>query len=467
MVTLKTALLEERQRQILQDLEREIRERKQTEETLKKSEAQVRLLLNSTAEAIYAIDLQGRCTFINPAGLKMLGYPDHALLLGRNMHRVIHHSFPDGKPMAVEECDIFRAFQVGQGMHREDEVFWRADGTSFPVEYWSYPQIAEGKVVGAVVTFIDITKRKQAEGLLERERQRLAYILEGTNVGTWEWNVQTGETVFNERWAEIIGFTLAELAPVSIDTWTKYVHPDDQKVSANLLDKHFQNRAPYYECEVRMRHKNGAWIWVLDRGKVALRTPDGKPLIMSGTHMDITARKLAEEKIRHMATHDALTGLPHLRLAKDRLRMALGFARRNNAIVAVMFIDLDGFKEVNDNHGHDAGDEVLTHVARMLSSCLRETDTVARIGGDEFLLIANALKSPEHAKTVAEKALFLVSTPITVKGSEVSVGASIGIALYPGDSHDPDRLIKLADQAMYEIKKAGKNGFLFAKSAYT
>ncbi|MBN1605191.1 MAG: diguanylate cyclase [Polyangiaceae bacterium] len=330
-VVLKNALLREDQRQLVGQLEREVIERKQAEETLRSSEAQVRLLLESTAEAIFGIDLHGICTFANPACVRMLGYAEPSDLLGRNMHELLHHSSPDGQPLPLEACGIHRAMGRGQGTHRDDEILWRRDGTSFPVEYWSHPQIHEGEVVGAVVTFIDITRRK-----------------------------------------------------------------------------------------------------------------------------------LAEEEIRHLATHDALTGLPSLRLAKDRLSMAVHCAHRNKTLAAAMFIDLDGFKAVNDGLGHEAGDAVLAHVARVVGAHLRETDTFARIGGDEFLLVAADLKLPEGARVVAERILDVIATPVMVRGEQVSVGASIGIALYPRDGLEPESLIKAADIAMYEVKKTGKNGFGFA-----
>lgn len=149
-----------------------------------------------------------------------------------------------------------------------------------------------------VTLFVDITKWKKAEVELFQEKQRLNFILEGTNVGTWEWNVQTNEAVFNERWANIIGYTLEELSPISIETWLKYSHPDDLKESNELLQKHFQGETEHYECECRMKHKNGSWIWVLDRGKVSKWTESGKPLLMSGTHQDITEQKRAEESIK-------------------------------------------------------------------------------------------------------------------------------------------------------------------------
>jgi diguanylate cyclase (GGDEF)-like protein/PAS domain S-box-containing protein len=151
---------------------RDITDRKRAEEALKKSEEQVRLMLNSTAEAIYGIDMQGNCTFANPACLRILGYANLEELLGRNMHNLIHHSHADGTPMAVEVCKIFQAFREGRGMHVDDEVLWRADGTSFPAEYWSYPQIENGVLYGAVVTFLDITRRKRAQEALEESERR-------------------------------------------------------------------------------------------------------------------------------------------------------------------------------------------------------------------------------------------------------------------------------------------------------
>lgn len=443
----------------------DLTKRIEAEKALKEREEQVRLLLNSTGEAIYGIDLHGNCTFANPACLRLLGYAELDQLLGRNMHNLIHHSYADGRHMGIHECSMYRALREGRGIHRDDEVLWRADGSSFPVEYWSYPQVANGEVTGAVVTFIDISERKRTDALLATERQRLAYILEGTNIGTWEWNVQTGATVFNERWAEIIGYTLAELAPLSIETWMRFAHPDDLALSRGLLNRHFNKELAYYECEARMRHKNGQWIWVLDRGKVATWTAEGKPLLMCGTHQDITTRKEAEEKIRHMATHDALTGLPGLRLAKDRLAMAMGQARRNQNLAAVMFIDLDGFKAVNDTLGHEAGDYVLRQVAQRLLACVREIDTVARVGGDEFLVVAAGLLAPENAGEIAEKILRNVTRPLECRGQQTRVGASIGIALYPLHAAEMEQLVKLADEAMYRIKNSGKNNFCYATAA--
>lgn len=179
---------------------------------------------------------------------------------------------------------------------------------------------------------------------------------------------------------------------------------------------------------------------------------------------NITDRKQAEEQIRYMGTHDALTGLPSRRLVMDRLAMAVRLAHRYQKVTAVLFIDLDGFKVVNDTLGHDAGDYVLKQVAARLQACIRETDTVARLGGDEFLLLATALNTADDAKKIAQKVLCSLSDPILYNEQLANIGASIGIALYPDHGEDIEHLINLADDAMYQVKKSGKNSYILATS---
>ena len=263
-----------------------------------KREGNFRLLLDSAAEGIYEIDTEGNCVFCNHAALNMLGYQDMSEVIGKNMHKLIHHSHKDGTPFLAKDCKIFRAFIEEIENHEDDEVLWTRDGKSFPAEYWSYPIFKEGKPIGSVVTFLDITERKLAEIALRTSEARLKGFIEGTNVGTWDWNVQTGETIFNERWAEIVGYSLAELAPVSIQTWLDLAHPKDLEESGKLLKKVFNRENSFYNCECRMKHRNGEWIWVHDRGKVIEWTPDGLPLRMTGTHSDITVRKQMEMAIQ-------------------------------------------------------------------------------------------------------------------------------------------------------------------------
>jgi diguanylate cyclase (GGDEF)-like protein len=176
---------------------------------------------------------------------------------------------------------------------------------------------------------------------------------------------------------------------------------------------------------------------------------------------DVTERKQAEEQIKHMANHDALTDLPSLRLIQDKFWMAESLVKRNNAKIAVMFIDLDCFKTINDTFGHKFGDYVLRQVAQRLEQVLGENDTVGRIGGDEFLLIA-PFQDAEVSEKMAQKVIHSITKPIDLNGQRIEISASIGIALYPDDAETFDQLIKLADDAMYQIKKSGKNGFTYS-----
>lgn len=176
--------------------------------------------------------------------------------------------------------------------------FISAKGNEKWVRSTGHPVVEGGKVTKLFGVFIDVTEEHVANEQAKREKYRLASIIEGTNVGTWEWNIQTGETVFNDKWAEIIGYSLDELTPISIDTWMKFAHPDDLEESENALNLHFDKKNTYYHFESRMKHKSGDWIWVLDRGKVVSWTEDGKPLMMYGTHQDITHRKEIEYSLK-------------------------------------------------------------------------------------------------------------------------------------------------------------------------
>ncbi|WP_018149993.1 sensor domain-containing protein [Leeia oryzae] len=539
-------------------------------------------------------------------------------------------------------------------------------------------------------------------------------LLLGSGIGTWVWNIQTGETRFNERWAQIIGYTLAELGPTSIDTWVKYTHPDDLALSNQMLQRHFSGLDAHYECEARMRHKDGHWVKILDMGQVLVWDDQGKPLWMFGSHLDITSKWLAEQshdelldRLQRLSAHlpgflyqyrvrpdgtshfpfatpgisavygctpedvaqdaapvfavlhpddigrvaasihesaktltpwidryrvchpvrgvlwvegnagpekeadgsiiwhgylrdvtleqmhdeqlkllstvfaasqqgimivdaqvnivevndaftritgytreevlgkqpsllssgrqtkdfyhllwsdvsqkgrwqgeiwnrrksgeiyaellsidtvkdeqghlqnyvaiftdisqikayqneleriahfDVLTGLPNRRLLGDRLEMAINHARSRGELVAVSFLDLDGFKAINDYYGHAIGDHVLVVLAERMRKVIRGHDTISRIGGDEFVLLMTEIHSYIDALEIIERVLVSCSEPITLPDSSdtVSISASIGVALYP-DIQFADELLRCADQAMYRAKQQGRNCFV-------
>lgn len=266
-------------------------ERKQADEALKSSEEQVRLLLNSTAEAIYGIDMDGNCTFANHSCLTMLGYDDLSKLLGRNMHDLIHHSYQDGRPMHSHECRIFTAFKEGRRVHVDDEALWRADGSSFPVEYWSYPQIVNGEVVGAVVTFYDITKRKQAEEQLRASQVRYQTLMEQSSEALLLVEIQTQQVLeVNRRFTELLGYSLPEDAPLYVK---RFIH-DSQEELDHLYNGMLSQQRFIPTEPRRLRHKSGVDVLVDWAGTVI--NIEGRDVFLASMR-DMTAERRRQAEL--------------------------------------------------------------------------------------------------------------------------------------------------------------------------
>lgn len=208
------------------------------------------------------------------------------------------------------------------------------------------------------------------------------------------------------------------------------------------------------------RSRNGD-LYIVSQTITPMVDENGEITHFISIHEDITAQKKTQERIQYMAHYDALTGLPNRALFYDRLKQALAMAKRNQGGLALLFLDLDGFKAVNDTLGHHAGDLLLTEVARRLQQCVRESDTVARLGGDEFTIILNEAHEHHSVAMIAEKIIEVIAQPFDLMGSEARIGVSIGIARYSEEASDEDELVKDADQAMYEAKSAGKNTYRF------
>lgn len=201
---------------------------------------------------------------------------------------------------------------------------------------------------------------------LEANEKELTTLIQATGIGIWDWQIDTGETKFNQRWADIIGYQLTELEPLSIDTWVKYAHPDDLVESNQRLTAHWQGETSYYECESRMRHKEGHWIWVLDTGKVVEWHTNGQPKRMIGTHLDISERKYyidelerLNQQLLKLSYDDPLTKLHNRRAYEEKIQSEISALHRHQMPLSMIIIDVDYFKEYNDYHGHKLGDQVL------------------------------------------------------------------------------------------------------------
>ncbi len=417
---------------------------------LQESHQQLELLLESTGEGLYGIDNQGCCTFVNRACLQLLGFRDPGEVLGSNMHDLIHHHRVDNTPYPQEECPIFDAFRRGEGVHMSDETLWRADGEGFPAEIRSHPIQDDGEVTGAVVTFSDTTERKKTEERIRTLSQAVEQSPVSVLITDTEGNIEYVNSAF-----ELVSGYLAE------DVIGR--NPRILK-SGNMPAECYQAlwqtllNGDSWDGEFQNRHKGGTLYW--DRAHISPVLDDtGRTRHYLAIMEDITEQKEQEERLYHQAHFDAVTGLPNRFLALDRLSQMLKEAERSDKQIAVIFLDLDDFKKINDTLGHDCGDRVLVQAAGRLRNALRKGDTVGRLGGDEFIVLLGGLRDAADARPVADNLLRHFRAPFDLDGRKLVLTASLGIALYPDDGDSAETLLRNADTAMYQSKGKGRNTY--------
>jgi diguanylate cyclase (GGDEF)-like protein/PAS domain S-box-containing protein len=293
-------------------------------------------------------------------------------------------------------------------------------------------------------------------GQLAADAERHALALQGTNDGLWDWDVLADRVYFSARWKAMLGYREPEVGDTRGE-WLGRVHPDDRAPLTQALDAYLGGAGgEHFEAEHRVQHRDGGYRWMLARA-IAVRDAKGRAERVVGSLTDVTDRREAERRLQHDALHDALTGLPNRVLFLDRLDQAIRRAKRRHpeSCAAVLFLDLDRFKVVNDSLGHQAGDRLLQAVARRLESTLRPNDTVARLSGDEFTLLLDDVCDPREATVIADRVLQSMRAPFLVDSRELFVASSIGIAVATGDSV-PEQVVRDADIAMYRAKADGK-----------
>ncbi|MBV9043316.1 MAG: diguanylate cyclase [Acidimicrobiia bacterium] len=299
-----------------------------------------------------------------------------------------------------------------------------------------------GRPVAMEGVALDVTERyRLADRLLEA--QAVAHL------GSWEWDVGTDRVTWSDELYRLFGLKPREFA-ATYEAYLDRVHPDDRLLAQDNVERTVETEQPF-AADYRIVRPNGEVRWLRSHGRIARSSDGGQRLI--GTCQDITKQKELEHALSHQALHDHLTGLPNRLLLADRLALALSRAARHHADVGVLFVDLDGFKAVNDRLGHKGGDAVLRTIAERLAAAVRPSDTVARYGGDEFVAVCEEV-SDGDALQLAQRIAAAADMPVDVDGDHVQLTASVGVAL-GGTASDPDLLIRDADAAMYRAKATG------------
>jgi len=417
--------------------------RKRAEEALRASEHSYRALLEQAADAIFIFAPDGHFLTVNARACALSGYTRAELL-------------------ALEVADIMPSEEAGaiatrvaglaEGPRTRERLVRRKDGVLIPSEV-SAALLDDGRVQ---IIIRDNTARKLAEAALRASEASLAESQRVAHLGSWEYDYATKALHWSDEVFRIGGYVPQSFVPTP-GLLESAIHPDDRERVAQAQRAAHAGGVPY-DLDHRIVRPDGAIRTVHQQAEL-IRDASGRPLKRLGIVQDVTERRQLEGQLRHQAFHDALTGLPNRALLFERIGQALARARRDGRPCAVLFLDLDRFKDVNDTVGHDAGDRLLMAVAARLRGVVRDGDTLARLGGDEFTLLLEDVAGPNEAVRTATRLRETLVVPLIIDGQEYRLTASIGIALGRPDHQRPEDVLRDADIAMYRAKDGGRAGY--------
>ncbi len=436
----------------------DISDRKLSDLELERSLSLLQATIESTADGILAVDSQGNIVTFNSKFAQMWQVPDF-LLDSRSNNQVLGFGI---NQLKYPETFLKRSQELSDVPELESyDIIEFKDGRIF--ERYSLPQRTGGKISGRVFSFRDVTERLRAEEALRKSEERFNLLTRATNDAVWDLDLVNEELWWSEEFNKLFGHKVYNNQSIKLGFWSEKIHPEEREKVIENFNKTLAGDAQYWLEEYSFRCADGRYVFVLDRGYI-IRNESGKAVRAIGTMMDITERKQAEEIIRYQAVYDQLTGLPNRILFNQRLSASLKQLKKSKKILAVMFLDLDRFKKINDTLGHAAGDRLLEIFAARINDTLQGTDTVARWGGDEFTVLLPDINSPEDAVKTAQRIQESLKPVFKLEEQSLHITSSIGIALYPDDGEDAETLVKNADAALYRAKERGRNNYQFYNS---
>ncbi|MCH8050477.1 MAG: PAS domain S-box protein [Chloroflexi bacterium] len=429
----------------------DITERRRAERALRESEARYRSLYKDTPAALHSIDREGRFIEVSDHWLELLGYEREEVIGHQSTEFLTEES-----RRYAETTNLPDFWKTGHARNISYQ-FQRKNGEIIDVLLNAVAlRNEEGEFATSVASLTDVTERNRAEKALRENEEKFRLLAENAVDVIYRYRLSPnpGYEYISPAVTATTGYAPHEFY-TDPDLDMKIVHPDDLGTLRQLIDQDLPG--PH---ALRWVHKDGSIVW-MELTYVPIYSDDGTRVALEGVARNITGRKKAEATIEHMAYHDPLTDLPNRSLLKDHLELAIAQARRSGHKVAVMFLDVDRFKVINDTLGHPSGDKLLKRIGKQLTRVVREGDTVARVGGDEFILLLPDLTDPDDARVVAERALQRIRRKRSLDGRELVVTASLGISVYPSDGDDAETLLSHADTAMYKAKDNGRSQYEF------
>lgn len=439
-----------RLRGVIQDID----ESKRAEQRLRQSEARFAQMFQAMP---YPMGLtrrsDGRYVDVNPAWERALGFSRAEALVNTAASLGIY-------PAQVRESLVRAAQSSGELLGYEAEMTTRSGERRTVLQ--SMSAVESGGEACWLFVLHDITERKRAEQQVREREALLSLTISAAALSLWDWDLQSGRVTGDARWRSMQGLDGADSGqgdpPMGVH-WTAGVAPTHLDAIAAELTRHAAHPSTPFDATWQVMRPDGRGQWVRNLGNIVHRDARGKPLRMVGVGIDVSHQRAQQETLQRLAHHDALTGLPNRVLLAEQLQAAMARAREGGQLLGVAYLDLDGFKPVNDRLGHGAGDRLLVVMSGRLTRSLRPVDCVARLGGDEFVILLPGLGSRAECEQLLQALMAGISAPYTLDGERVVVTASIGYTLYPDDEADADALLRHADQAMYVAKQAGRNRF--------
>jgi diguanylate cyclase (GGDEF)-like protein/PAS domain S-box-containing protein len=427
----------------------DIHDIKTAQDELLDKERHLRQVIDSIPTPMCYVDSDDRYRYVNDAFLDYIGLRSDEIV-GRRVREVL----------GEERWNLMRPHLLrvrsGEALAVERLVRY-ADGRQRWMTVRLTPRISNGEYLGYYATTSDIHEQKMVEQELRRTNTILSAHFDNTPLAVIEWDTELRVVRWSGQAEAIFGWNAAEILGRSLHGW-RHIYEEDEQAVTEMIRALMEGRERHATLRHRNYRKDGSVIWV-EWHNSALRDESGRAISILSLAQDVSSRIQAEERLQYMATHDGLTGLPNSVLLNDRLGAALSRARRARRRVGVMFLDLDHFKDVNDSLGHRVGDALLKELARRIRAALRQSDVLARISGDEFVVVLEDLPDEGAPERVARLILDEVRRPFLVEGHELHVSGSLGLAIHPDDGADADTLLKNADAAMYHAKELGRNGF--------